>query len=50
MKATGKFVGRDVHKDTTVIAVPEAGHAGGVRLYGPIGALKKSQSSGFVPE
>jgi hypothetical protein len=32
MKTTGKYVGLDVHKDTTVIAVAEAGRTGEVRL------------------
>ena len=45
MKTTGKYVGLDVHKDTTVIAVAEAGRTGEVRLYGTIssdlGALEK---------
>ena len=29
MKTTGKYVGLDVHKDTTVVAVAEAGRTGG---------------------
>jgi transposase len=45
MKTMGKYVGLDVHKDTTVIAVAEAGRTGEVRLYGTIssdlGALEK---------
>lgn len=31
-----KYVGLDVHKDTTVVAVAEAGRAGEVRVYGTI--------------
>ncbi|MEO6874117.1 MAG: transposase [Opitutaceae bacterium] len=45
MKNTDKYVGLDVHKDTTVIAVAEAGRSGEVRVYGTIssdlGALEK---------
>lgn len=45
MKTTTKYVGLDVHKDTTVIAVAEGGREGEVRLYGEIssdlGALEK---------
>jgi len=36
MKKLNKYVGLDVHKDTTVIAVAEAGREGEVRLYGTI--------------
>jgi transposase len=40
-----KYVGLDVHKDTTVIAVAEGGRTGEVRLYGQVsgdlGALEK---------
>lgn len=45
MKTTTKYVGLDVHKDTTVIAVADGGREGEVRLYGEIssdlGALEK---------
>jgi len=36
MKSINKYVGLDVHKDTTVIAVAESGREGEVRLYGQI--------------
>ena len=36
MKTLNKYVGLDVHKDTTVIAVAESGREGEVRLYGQI--------------
>ncbi len=36
MKTTDKYIGLDVHKDTTVIAVAEAGRQGEVRVYGTI--------------
>lgn len=36
MRTKDKFVGLDVHKDTTVIAVAEGGRDGEVRLYGTI--------------
>jgi transposase len=36
MKTQTKFVGLDVHKDTVVIAIAEAGRAGEVRAYGTI--------------
>jgi len=36
MKTTDKYVGLDVHKDTTVVAVAEGGREGEVRLYGTI--------------
>jgi len=36
MKTLNKYVGLDVHKDTTVIAVAESGRDGEVRLYGQI--------------
>ena len=36
MKSINKYVGLDVHKDTTVIAVAECGREGEVRLYGQI--------------
>ena len=36
MKTLNKYVGLDVHKDTTVVAVAEAGRLGEVRLYGTI--------------
>lgn len=36
MKTLNKYVGLDVHKDTTVIAVAEEGREGEVRLYGTI--------------
>lgn len=36
MKSTDKYVGLDVHKDTTVVAVAEAGRVGEVRVYGTI--------------
>jgi len=45
MKTLNKYVGLDVHKDTTVIAVADGGRDGEVRLYGEIssdlGALEK---------
>ena len=45
MKELNKYVGLDVHKDSTVVAVAEAGRAGGVRVHGTIssdlGALEK---------
>jgi transposase len=45
MKTKNKYVGLDVHKDTTVIAVADDGRDGEVRLYGEIssdlGALEK---------
>ena len=34
MKTLNKYVGLDVHKDTTVIAVAEDGRTGEQRLYG----------------
>jgi transposase len=36
MKATDKYVGLDVHQDTTVIAVADGGRVGEVRSYGTI--------------
>lgn len=36
MKTTDKYIGLDVHKDTTVIAVAEGGREGETRLYGTI--------------
>jgi transposase len=36
MRTKDKFVGLDVHKDTTTVAVAEAGRDGEVRLYGKI--------------
>ncbi len=36
MKTQDKFVGLDVHKDTIVIAVAEAGRDGEVRAFGTI--------------
>lgn len=36
MKSTDKYVGLDVHKDTTVVAVAESGRLGEVRIYGTI--------------
>lgn len=36
MKPLDKYVGLDVHKDTTVVAVAEGGWHGEVRLYGTI--------------
>ena len=36
MKTLNKYVGLDVHKDTTVIAVAEDGRTGEQRLYGTI--------------
>ena len=45
MKTKNKYVGMDVHKDTTVIAVADDGREGEVRLHGEIssdlGALEK---------
>jgi transposase len=45
MKTKNKYVGLDVHKDTTVVAVADGGRDGEVRLYGEIssdlGALEK---------
>ena len=34
MRAKDKFVGLDVHKDTTVVAVADGGRDGEVRLHG----------------
>ena len=42
MKTTDKYVGLDVHKDTTVIAVAEGGREGEVRLYGSIASDLKA--------
>ncbi len=46
MKKLDKYVGLDVHKDTSVIAVADGGRSGEVRLYGEIsadlGALEKA--------
>ena len=36
MKTLNKYVGLDVHKDTTVVAVAEGGREGEVRLYGQV--------------
>ncbi len=36
MRGLNKYVGLDVHKDTTVVAVAESGREGEVRLYGTI--------------
>jgi len=36
MKKIHKYVGLDVHQDTTVIAVAEGGREGEVRVYGQI--------------
>jgi len=36
MKSLNKYVGLDVHKDTTVIAVAEDGRTGEQRVYGTI--------------
>jgi hypothetical protein len=36
MKKTDKYVGQDVHQDTTAIAVAESGRVGEVRAYGTI--------------
>jgi transposase len=36
MKTLNKYVGLDVHKDTTVVAVAESGRVGEVRIYGTI--------------
>ena len=36
MKTINKYVGLDVHKDTTVIAVAENGRSGEQRVYGTI--------------
>jgi hypothetical protein len=36
MKRKNKYIGLDVHKDTTVIAVAEGERGGDVRLYGTI--------------
>jgi transposase len=45
MKTKNKYVGLDVHQDTTVVAVADGGREGEVRLYGEIssdlGALEK---------
>ena len=41
MNKTDKYIGLDVHQDTTVIAVAESGRVGEVRVYGSIpGDLK----------
>jgi hypothetical protein len=49
MKTMTKYVGLDVHKDTTVIAVADGGREGEVRLYGEIssdlGALDGARSA-----
>jgi len=42
MKTTDKYVGLDVHKDTTVIAVANDGREGEVRLYGSISSDLKA--------
>ena len=36
MKTTDKYIGLDVHKDTTVAAIAEGGREGEVRLYGTV--------------
>jgi hypothetical protein len=36
MKTINKYVGLDVHKDTTVIAVAEDGRSGEQRVYGKV--------------
>ena len=36
MNKTDKYIGLDVHQDTTVIAVAEGGRVGEVRVYGSI--------------
>ncbi len=36
MKTLNKYVGLDVHKDTTVIAVAEGDRSGEVGIYGTI--------------
>jgi hypothetical protein len=36
MKTLNKYVGLDVHKDTTVIAVAEGQRDGEVRIYGTL--------------
>jgi len=45
---TDKYVGLDVHKDTTVVAVAEGGREGECRIYGTITsdlhALKRLQA------
>lgn len=45
MKTKNKYVGLDVHKDTTVVAVADGGRDGEVRLYGEVsgdlGAMEK---------
>ena len=56
MKTLNKYVGLDVHKDTTVIAVAEDGRAGEQRVYGTISsdlhalekALRKLGGEGVV--
>ena len=50
MKNLDKYVGLDVHKDTTVIAVAEAGRTGEVRLYGTISSdLGRAPAAALQP-
>ena len=56
MKTLNKYVGLDVHKDTTVIAIADEGRSGEVRLYGTISsdlhalekALRKIGGEGVI--
>ena len=48
MKTTTKYVGLDVHKDTTVIALADGGRDGEVRLYGePLPASGAASATAF---
>ena len=42
MENLDKYVGLDVHQDTTVIAVADAGRTGEVRVYGTISSVLRA--------